>query len=423
MEKRLVHTKDLGVNSRMVHAGYETDLSGSVNVPIYQTSTFAFRNVEEATAVFSGERDGFMYTRMGNPTVRALEDAVAELENGCGGIATSSGMGAVCTVYLALLSNGAHVVSTASVYGPTRGLMEKDFSRFGVESTYVDTCDLAQVENAVRPNTRLIYIETPANPTMQVTDIEAVAAIAHRHGCRLVVDNTFASPYLQRPIDLGADIVLHSVTKFINGHSDIVGGILVAKETEIHNRLRRMMVMSGCNMDPHQAFLVYRGLKTLGIRVERAQKSALEIARWLERQPEVNAVRYIGLESHPQYALAKRQMNGPGSMISFDLVGGMEGARLFLDKVRLAALAVSLGGVESLIEHPASMSHASMSPDDRRLAGFSDGLIRYSVGIEDVEDLIADLRQALDAVSSGLTPGHYLLDREVLASSGTLGND
>ena len=322
-----MHTKNLGVNSRMVHAGYEADVSGSVNVPIYQTSTFAFRNVEEATAVFSGEREGFKYTRMGNPTVCALEKAVAELENGCGGIATSSGMGAVCTVYLALLSSGAHVVSTASVYGPTRGLMEKDFSRFGVESTYVDTCDLAQVEGAMRPNTRLIYIETPANPTMQVTDIEAVAAIAHQHGCLLVVDNTFASPYLQRPLDLGADVVLHSITKFINGHSDVIGGILVAKEMEVHDRLRRMMVISGCNMDPHQAFLVYRGLKTLGIRVERAQKSALEIARWLEEQPEVEAVRYIGLESHPQYALAKRQMDGPGSMISFELArrdGGRE---------------------------------------------------------------------------------------------------
>ncbi len=414
-------TKDLGVNSRMVHAGYEADLSGSVNVPIYQTSTFAFRNVEDATAVFSGEREGFMYTRMGNPTVRALEDAVAELENGCGGIATSSGMGAICTVYLALLSSGAHVVSTASVYGPTRGLMEKDFSRFGVESTYVDTCDLAQVEDAIRPNTRLVYIETPANPTMQVTDIAAVAAIAHRQGCLVVVDNTFASPYLQRPLGLGADVVLHSVTKFINGHSDVVGGIIVAREMEVYKRLHRMMVISGCNMDPHQAFLVYRGLKTLGIRVERAQKGALAIARWLVQQPEVEAVRYIGLESHPQYALAKRQMDGPGTMISFELAGGMEGARLFLGKVRLAALAVSLGGVESLIEHPASMSHASMSPYDRRLAGFSDGLIRYSVGIEDVEDLIADLRQALDAVSSGLVARNYPLGREVLVSNGSLG--
>ena len=235
---------------------------------------------------------------------------------------------------------------------------------------------------------------------MQVTDIEQVSAIAHAHGCLVVVDNTFASPYLQRPLELGADVVLHSVTKFINGHADVVGGIIVAKEMDIYKRLRKTMVNSGCNMDPHQAFLVLRGLKTLGIRIERAQQSAMEIARWLEKQPEVSAVRYIGLESHPQHELAKRQMSGFGSMISFELKGGMKAGRLLMDHVRVATLAVSLGGVETLIEHPASMTHASISPEDRRLAGYSDGLVRYSVGIEDAVDLIADLRQALDAVST-----------------------
>jgi len=392
-------TKHLGINSKLIHAGYEPDASGSVNVPIYQTSTFAFRNAAHGAALFAGEEDGFIYTRIGNPTLRALEDCVAELENGCGGVATSSGMGAVCTVYLALLESGAHVVSTASVYGPSRGLMERDFSRFGVESTYVDTSDLEQVRRALRPNTRLVYLETPANPTMQVTDIEQVSAIAHAHGCLVVVDNTFASPYLQRPLELGADVVLHSVTKFINGHSDVLGGIIVAREMDVYKRLRKTMVNSGCNMDPHQAFLVLRGLKTLGIRVERAQRSAMEIARWLERRPEVSAVRYIGLESHPQHELAKRQMSGFGSMISFELKGGMRAGRLLMDHVRLATLAVSLGGVETLIEHPASMTHASISPEDRRLAGYNDGLVRYSVGIEDVADLIADLRQALNAVA------------------------
>ena len=393
-------TKHLGINSKLIHAGYKADATGSVNTPIYQTSTFAFRNAAHGAALFAGEEDGFIYTRIGNPTIRALEDSVAELENGCGGIATSSGMGAVCTVYLALLESGAHMVSTASVYGPSRGLMEKDFSRFGVQSTYVDTSDLTQVENALRPNTKLVYIETPSNPTMQVSDIRQISAIAHAHGCLVVVDNTFASPYLQQPLELGADVVLHSVTKFINGHADVVGGIIVAKETDIYKRLRKAMVNSGCNMDPHQAFLVLRGLKTLGIRVERAQRSAMEIARWLEKQPEVSAVRYIGLESHPQHELAKRQMKGFGSMISFELEGGLEGGRLLMNQVRVATLAVSLGGVETLIEHPASMTHASISPEDRHLAGFSDGLVRYSVGIEDVEDLIADLRQALDAASA-----------------------
>ncbi len=392
-------TKRLGTNSKLIHAGQKADATGSVNVPIYQTSTFAFRNAEHGAALFAGSDDGYIYTRIANPTMRALEDSVAELENGCGGIATSSGMAAVCTVYLALLEAGAHAVSTASVYGPTRGLMEKDFSRFGVESTYVDTCDLDQVKNALRPNTRLVYIETPANPTMQVTDIRAVSQIAHAHQCLVVVDNTFASPYLQRPLDLGADVVLHSVTKFINGHADVVGGILVAKKMDIYKQLRRLMVNTGCNMDPHQAFLVLRGLKTLGIRIERAQRSAMEIARWLEQQPEVSRVLYIGLPSHPQHELAARQMTGFGSMIGFELKGGMVAGRILMNRLQVATLAVSLGGVETLVEHPASMTHAGMSPEDRRAAGFSDGLVRYSVGIEDVEDLIADLRQALDSVS------------------------
>ena len=393
-------TKRLGINSKLIHAGHKADPTGSVSVPIYQTSTFAFRDAGHGAALFAGQEDGYIYTRIGNPTIRALEDCVAELENGCGGIATSSGMGAVSTLYLALLSAGAHMVSTASVYGPSRGLMEKHLSRFGVESTYVDTSNIAQVRDALRPNTKLVYIETPANPTMQLTDIAEVAKLAHAHGCLLAVDNTFASPYLQKPLELGADVVLHSVTKFINGHADVVGGILVAKEPSLYKHLRRVMINLGCNMDPHQAFLVLRGLKTLGVRIERAQRNALEIARWLEKQPEVERVRYIGLQSHPQHELAKRQMKGFGSMISFELKGGMEAGRRLMNTVKVATLAVSLGGVETLVEHPASMTHASMSPEDRRAAGFSDGLVRYSVGIEDVEDLIADLRQALDVVST-----------------------
>ena len=327
IEGTLMDTKHLGINTKFIHAGHKPDATGAVNVPIYQSSTFAFRNAAHGAALFAGEEDGFIYTRIGNPTIRALEENVAELENGCGGIATSSGMGAVCTVYLGLLEAGAHVVSTASVYGPSRGLMEKDFSRFGVESTYVDTCDVAQVQQALRPNTKLVYLETPANPTMQVSDIARIAELAHAHGCLVAVDNTFASPYLQRPLELGADVVLHSVTKFIAGHGDVVGGIIVAKDKEVYQRLRKTMVNSGCNMDPHQAFLVLRGLKTLGVRVERAQQSAMEIARWLVKQPEVSAVRYIGLESHPQHALAKRQMSGFGSMISFELKGGMKAGR------------------------------------------------------------------------------------------------
>lgn len=394
-----MNTKHLGTNSKLIHAGYQPDPTGSVSVPIYQTSTFAFRSAEHGAALFAGTEDGYIYTRIGNPTIHALEEAVAELENGCGGIATSSGMGAICTVYLALLEAGAHMVSTASVYGPSRSVIEKELSRFGVQSTYVDTSDLSQVRSAIRPNTRLVYIETPSNPTMELTDIAAVADIAHAHGCLLAVDNTLASPYLQQPLNLGADVVLHSVTKFINGHADVVGGLVVAKCKDVYQRLRKSMMSFGCNMDPHQSFLVLRGLKTLGVRIERAQKSALEIAHWLEQQPEISRVRYVGFESHPQHDLALRQMCGFGSMISFELKDGMDAGRILMDNVRLATLAVSLGGVETLIEHPASMTHAGLSPAERRQAGFSDGLVRYSVGLEDVEDLIDDLRLALDAVS------------------------
>lgn len=388
-------TKNLGINSKLTHAGHRPDQTGAVNVPIYQSSTFAFRNADHGAALFAGTEDGFIYSRIGNPTIRALEDNVAELEHGCGGIATSSGMAAVNTLYMALLSSGDHVVSTASVYGASRVLLETYYGRFGITSNYIDTTDLTEVSRALRPGTKLVYIETPSNPSMQVSDIAVIADLAHAQGALVAVDNTFASPYLQKPLDRGADIVLHSVTKFLNGHADVVGGILVSKDPDVYKRLRHVMINSGCNMDPHQAFLVLRGLKTLGIRVERAQENAMTIARWLQQQPEVATVRYIGLESHPQHQLAKRQMSGFGSMIAFELRGGFEAGKRLMDNVKLATLAVSLGGVETLIEHPASMTHACMKPEDRRAAGFSDGLVRYSVGIEDVGDLIEDLRQAL----------------------------
>lgn len=389
--------KPLGINSRLVHSGYHPDGTGAVNVPIYQSSTFAFRDADHGAALFAGKEKGYIYTRIGNPTIAALEEAVALLENGVGGVATGSGMGAVNSLYLAFLGGGAHIVSTASVYGPSRGLLEKHYARFGVESSFVDTSELGNLRAALRPETRLVYVESPSNPAMQVTDIAGAAKIAHDHGCLLAVDNTFASPYLQRPLELGADVALHSITKFINGHADVVGGLLVAKDAAVLARLRDAMVNSGCNMDPHQAFLVLRGLKTLGIRVERAQESAMAVARWLEAHPKVRSVRYIGLPSHPQHELCKHQMRGFGSMISFELEGGLRAGKKLMDNVRLATLAVSLGGVETLIEHPASMTHASMSKEARDAAGFTDGLVRYSVGIEDVEDLIADLAQALDA--------------------------
>ena len=387
-----------GFCTRLVHADAPPDPYGAVNVPIYQSSTFAFRSADHGAELFAGRGDGYIYTRIGNPTIRALEDTVAGLEGGAGAVATSSGLAAVAVVYMALLDAGAHMVSTASVYGPSRGLVEKHLARFGVQASYVDTSDLKRVRQALRPETRLIYVETPSNPAMQVTDLQAVAQIARDHGCLLVVDNTFASPYLQRPIELGADVVLHSVTKFINGHADVVGGVIVTRTDELLRRIRPLMVNLGCNMDPHQAFLVLRGLKTLALRIERAQENAIKIARWLESHPKVAWVRYIGLPSHPQHELVRKQMHGFGSMISFELKGGLEAGRQLMDRVRLATLAVSLGGVETLIEHPASMTHAGMSREERLAAGISDGLVRYSVGIEEVEDLLADLKQALKTV-------------------------
>jgi methionine-gamma-lyase len=391
-------SRNHGFNTRLVHAGVPEDAYGAAVTPIYQTSTFAFRNAQEGADRFAGRDDGYIYTRIGNPTVHALEDAISSLEDAAGTTATASGMAAVSTVYLALLGAGDHMVSTASVYGPSRGLMAKHMSRFGVESTYVDTSDLTKLRAAMRPNTRMVYVETPSNPVIQVTDLRGAAAIAQEFGALLVVDNTFASPYLQKPLNLGADVVLHSVTKFINGHADVVGGVISAATPELHQRIHTMMTLLGGNMDPHQAWLVSRGLKTLSLRVERAQANAIEVAGWLERHPKVERVCYIGLPSHPGYELAKTQMDGPGSMMGFELAGGYEAGRILMDNVHLATLAVSLGGVETLISHPASMTHASIPREERLQAGITDGFVRLAVGIEDLADLIADLEQALERV-------------------------
>jgi methionine-gamma-lyase len=275
--------------------------------------------------------------------------------------------------------------------------MESIYPKYGVESTFVDATDVENVKNAIKENTALIYLETPANPTMGIMDIEAICKLAHERNIPVCVDNTFCSPYLQQPLALGADVVLHSVTKFINGHADIVGGIVVAKEKENYTKLRSIMVNIGFNMDPHQAWLTRRGLKTLPIRMERAQENAMKVAEFLENHPKVEWVLYPGLKSHPQYELAQRQMKGAGSTIAFSLKGGLEAGKKMMNNVHLALLAVSLGGIETLIQHPASMTHSKLSKEARESAGITDGLIRLAVGIENVEDIIADLANALDA--------------------------
>lgn len=381
-----------------VHAGKAKDTKNSAVSPIYQTSTFSFENADHGARCFSGEDKGYIYTRIGNPTITELEDAVAKLEHGFGGIAVSSGMAAVNTVYLAFLGQGKHLVAHNALYGPSRGIMENLYPRFGVESTFVDATYVENVEKAIRPETSLIYLETPANPTIGMTDIAAICVIAKKHNIPVCVDNTFCSPYLQLPLELGADIVLHSMTKFINGHADIVAGIVVAKTEELYNRMRPVMVNMGFNMDPHQAWLTRRGLKTLGIRIERAQENAIKVAEFLQQHPKVEWVLYPGLSSHPQYELGKRQMKGPGAMISFELKGGIEAGKKMMNNVQLALLAVSLGGIETLIQHPASMTHSKLSTSAKQAAGITDGLVRLSVGIENVEDIIADLASALKFV-------------------------
>lgn len=386
-----------GFNSTAVHAGFDPkEHRGAVSMPIYQSSTFAFPTAEEGAARFAGDSSGLIYTRLGNPTIQALERCVAELEGGCGAIATATGMAAVSTVLLALLHQGDHMVGTHPLYGPSRGLVDKYLSRFGIGSTFVPAADSGALAAAVRPETRLIYVETPANPTMDLVDLGAAAAVASRAGIPLVVDNTFAGPHLQRPIELGADIVLHSMTKSLNGHGDVVAGIVVARRPEHLTACRDAAVNFGFTMDPHQAWLVLRGIRTLGMRVERAQANAMTLATWLEGHEQVAWVRYPGLPSHPQRELGRRQMSGPGSVIAFELRGGVEAGRRLMNALRLITLAVSLGGVESLIEHPASMTHKAVPEEEQRRQGITPGLVRLAVGCEDVEDILADLSQALE---------------------------
>ncbi len=393
-----------GPNTRIIHAGQQADpATGAVSVPVYQTSTFAFADADEGAARFGGA-PGWKYTRLGNPTTAALERSVAILEGGCGGLGAASGMAAVNTVYLTFLSQGSHVVATDCLYGPSRTVLETEYARFGVEASFVDTSDADNVARALRPETRLVYIETPANPTLRITDIARCADLAHSAGVPLVVDNTFASPYLQNPLALGADVVVHSMTKFINGHTDVVAGMIVAKQEVVLARLRSVHVNLGGTMDPHQSWLVLRGLKTLGLRMERAQANARALAYFLQRHAKVEWVNYPGLDSHPQNVLMRQQMRGPGAVVTFGVAGGLLGGKTLINGVRLATLAVSLGGVETLIEHPASMTHAGVPREERLAAGITDDLVRVAVGCEDYEDLERDLDQALARVEpSGAT--------------------
>lgn len=393
-----------GRNSKAIHGGLNpAEHKGAVSVPIYQSSTFAFPSAEEGADRFAGVSSGPIYTRLGNPTVQALEACVADLESGCGAVGTATGMAAVSVVLLSHLAAGDHIVGTHPLYGPSRGLVDKYLSRFGVTATFVPAADSAALKAAIRPETRLVFVETPANPTLDLVDLAAAVAAARSAGIPLVVDNTFAGPHLQRPLEMGADIVLHSMTKSLNGHADVVAGIVVAREESRLAACRAAAINFGMTMDPHQAWLVLRGIRTLGMRVERAQENAMKLAARLESHPAVAWVRYPGLHSHPQHELAERQMSGPGSVIAFELHGGVEAGRVMMNSVRMITLAVSLGGIESLIEHPASMTHKGVPADEQRLQGITPGLVRLAVGCEDFDDLLSDLEAALAAVDAAVS--------------------
>jgi cystathionine beta-lyase/cystathionine gamma-synthase len=372
-----------------LHAGQDPDpATGAIITPIYQTSTY----VQEAL----GRHKGFEYARTQNPTRMALERNLAAIEGGAAGFAFASGMAAIGAI-ATMLQSGDHVVVSDNTYGGTFRLFDKVLRRYQLSFTYVDTSKLDEVERAFTPATRMLFVETPTNPVMRLTDLRAAADLAHAHGIRLVVDNTFASPYVQRPIEFGADLVAHSTTKYLNGHSDSVGGVVIAQRAEDIEWLGFVQNAEGAILSPFDSWLVLRGTKTLPLRMEQHNANGLALAHFLCAHPKVKHVHYPGLPSHPQYELAKRQMRGFGGMLAFEL-GSFEAARRLLNAVKLHALAESLGGVETLISHPATMTHASVPVERRREIGITDGLVRISAGIEDIEDLKEDLGQALDAV-------------------------
>lgn len=375
--------------TRAIHAGQEPDPNnGAVMTPVYFTSTYK----QDAPAV---PRQGYEYSRTSNPTRTALEHNLASLEGGQWGLCFSSGLAAT-NALLDRLVPGDHVVAGNDLYGGTYRIFSKVFQRYGIEFTYVDTNDESALRGAIRENTRYVYLETPTNPLLRITDIARAARIAHERGKLVIVDNTFATPFLQRPLELGADIVLHSLTKYLGGHSDVVGGALIGKDPELRKELAFFQNAVGGTPGPMDCFLVMRGTKTLALRMERHCSNALALARHLEAHPFVARVIYPGLASHPQHALAKQQMSGPGGMLSFELRGSVEAANEFASRTRIFTLAESLGGVESLCEVPASMTHASIPASVRREQGLADGLVRLSVGIEHIDDLMHDVNQALD---------------------------
>jgi len=386
-----------GFATRAIHFGYEPqDEQGALTPPLHLSSTFAFETAEAGGEMFAGTRPGHFYTRVSNPTNDLLERRLAALEGAEAGLAAASGMGAITAVMWTFLSPGDEVITDTTLYGCTFSFLRDGLSRFGVTVTHVDLTDPQTLRQAIGPKTRIVYFETPANPNMRLVDIAAISAIARGAGARTVVDNTYATPFLTRPITLGADIVIHSATKYLGGHGDLIGGLVAGTADDMQQvRLVGIKDMTGAAMSPFNAFLILRGLKTLQLRVERHCRSAMVVARWLEAHPTVSVVHYPGLESFPQHELAKRQMADFGGMIAFELEGGMAACVTMMNRLSLIRRAVSLGDAESLVEHPASMTHATYTPEERLAHGIPDGLVRLSVGLEDEADILADLARAL----------------------------
>ncbi|GED33167.1 methionine gamma-lyase [Brevibacillus centrosporus] len=388
--------KKQGRSTTAIHAGYHADpQTGALATPIYQTSTFVFASTEEGARRFAGEEAGYVYSRLGNPTVTVLEEKIAALEKAEAGLAFASGMAAVSAVLMALVKSGDHILGTKGLYGCTYGLLNLMQDRFGVTYSLCDMTDEESIRQKLMPTTRVIYVETPINPTMELVDLKLVAKIAKEIGACVVVDNTFMSPYLQRPIEHGCDIVIHSATKFIGGHGDVIAGVAAGPQSIMDTIRMTSLKDIGGIIGPFDAYLLIRGLKTLGVRMDRHCENGQKVAEFLDQHPKVAKVHYPGLSRFPQYELACRQMDGFGGLLAFELKGGMEAGIRMMNNVQLCKRAVSLGDVDSLIQHPASMTHSIIPLQEREKMGITDGLIRLSVGIEDIEDILDDLEAAL----------------------------
>ncbi len=390
--------KRMGFATQAIHGGSSPNAAGALVTPIYQASTFRFDSAEQGARRFALEEEGYIYTRLGNPNSTELEKKVALLEGAEAAVSAGSGMGAITSALWSALKPGDHIVAGKALYGCTFAFLSHGASKFGVETTFVDISNIDEVKKALRPTTKVVYLESPANPTMAIADISAISALAHEiPDCMVFVDNTYCTPYIQKPIELGADVVLHSATKYLNGHGDVIAGIVAGKK-EFIDQVRYFGVkdMTGSVLSPFDAYLICRGLKTLALRMEKHCANAQLVAEFLQGHRAINTVYYPGLDSFPQFELAKRQMRLPGAMIAFELAGGIEAGKKLMNNVSLCALAVSLGDTETLIQHPATMTHSPYTPEERELYGISDGLVRLSIGLEDPEDIIADLQAVLD---------------------------